>query len=578
MLTRFFGKSRSGLFPVLACFCLLLFCSGALADTVELARVRQAIQENNAQWEAGETTVSRLPEAGRRGLLGVNKAEMRKLHATAPVLAPPTASAVTALAPSLDWTDYDFVTPVKDQANCGSCWAFATTATLESQVAMTTSMLVNLSEQVLNSCSGAGNCGGGYVDRASSFIRDTGLPIEECFPYTAKNTLCSGAACADWETDTYRVTSWHWVATTSPTVNSLKTALNTYGPLVTTFDVYEDFYSYQSGIYSYVYGGYEGGHAVQLVGYDDAAQCFIVKNSWGTGWGEDGFFRIAYSQLDTKVYFGEFTIAYDGLKDPPVQCAYAVSPTAKTFAAAGGNGTLSVTAASGCSWSAVSNVSWIHVTSGASGSGNGSVGYHVDANTSAKRTGTITVAGKTFTVTQNAPAAASCPSTISPTGDAFTASGGTDTISVTTASGCTWSAVSNVSWLHVTSGASGSGKGTVSYSVAANTSGARSGTMTVAGKTFRVAQSAAGTSCTYSISPSGDSFGASGGSGTLSVTTTSGCAWSALSNASWIKIVSGAIGTKSGSVSYSVGSNTTGASRSGTISVGGKTFTVTQNR
>jgi C1A family cysteine protease len=83
-----------------------------------------------------------------------------------------------------------------------------------------------------------------------------------------------------------------------------------YGPLVTTMQVYQDFYSYKSGIYSYVSGSLPGGHGVTVVGYDDANQCFMAKNTWGKSWGENGFFRIAYSQLYNTVKFGEWTIAY----------------------------------------------------------------------------------------------------------------------------------------------------------------------------------------------------------------------------------------------------------------------------
>jgi C1A family cysteine protease len=74
--------------------------------------------------------------------------------------------------------------------------------------------------------------------------------------------------------------------------------------------VYEDFKHYKSGVYSYVSGKKLGGHAILLVGYDDKEQCFIVKNSWGPDWGENGFFRIAYSELDSVVGFGKNTVAY----------------------------------------------------------------------------------------------------------------------------------------------------------------------------------------------------------------------------------------------------------------------------
>ncbi|MCL4500985.1 MAG: C39 family peptidase [Deltaproteobacteria bacterium] len=264
-------------------------------------------------------------------------------------------------------------------------------------------MDVNLSEQTLISCSSAGNCSGGYVNTAADFVRDTGLPLDSCFPYTATNSTCA-SACANWSTADYRSAGWHWVATTAPTVESLKSAITTYGPVVTTMDVYSDFYSYVSGVYSYVSGTYQGGHAVVIVGYDDPGQYFIVKNSWGTGWGMSGYFLIAYSQLTSAVNFGYYTIADEGYSPvgPAPACTFSLSPTGKTFRSTGGTGTILVSSQDNCSWTGVSNVSWISIKAGNTGSGNGSVSYSVAANPyRTQRTGTLTIAGQTFTVIQN---------------------------------------------------------------------------------------------------------------------------------------------------------------------------------
>jgi C1A family cysteine protease len=393
--------SQKAMMSGLVMVVLLLFVS-AFSFASELDGIRAAIKEKNAKWIAGETSVSKLPPEQRKMHLGLIKPKATNAEKAISVETP-----LVGLPASLDWRSnpYNYVTPVRDQGSCGSCWAFATTGALESYTLIKNNqpnMNVDLAEQILVSCSHAGSCGGGYIDQASDFIRDTGLPEESCYPYTARNGNCR-RACTNWWLNTDMIDSWSYVTTTSLTdndIDDIKNALDTYGPLVTTMNVYTDFFSYESGIYSYASGNYEGGHAILIVGYDDANHYFIVKNSWGTNWGEDGFFNIAYSQINPPVEFGYWTIAYHQESG----CTYSISPTSQSFPAAGGSGTMNVTADNNCSWTAVSNASWITITSGSSGTGNGSVQYSVAPNIKKKsrtRTGTITVAGQLFTVTQS---------------------------------------------------------------------------------------------------------------------------------------------------------------------------------
>lgn len=169
-------------------------------------------------------------------------------------------------------------------------------------------------------------------------------------------------------------------------------------------------------------------------------------------------------------------------------CSYALSPGTQSFASGGGSGTVAMTAASGCSWSATSNASWITINSGASGSGNGTIGFSVAANGGASRSGTITANGQSATITQSGP---SCTYNLSPSGTSYPTSGGSGTIGVSAASGCSWNASSNAFWITITGGASGSGNGTVSYSVAANGGSARNSSITVAGQTVPISQAGA---------------------------------------------------------------------------------------
>jgi hypothetical protein len=171
-------------------------------------------------------------------------------------------------------------------------------------------------------------------------------------------------------------------------------------------------------------------------------------------------------------------------------CEATIAPVSQALSAAGGTGSVAVTAPTGCAWTASSNASWITVTAGSSG--NGTVNYSVAANTAtASRTGTLTIAGQTFTVTQ---AGVTCTYTISPASQSFTASAGTGSVAVTALAGCAWTARSNASWITVTAGSSGSGNGIVNYSVAANTATAsRTGALTIASQAFTVTQSYPGT-------------------------------------------------------------------------------------
>jgi hypothetical protein len=253
-----------------------------------------------------------------------------------------------------------------------------------------------------------------------------------------------------------------------------------------------------------------------------------------------------------------------------VTCSYTVSPTTQTFAGTGGPASAAVTAPSGCAWTATSNAIWITITSGSSGSGNGTTNYSVTANTGAQRSGTLTIAGQTVTVTQSA----ACSFTVSPTTQTVVSAGGPASTAVTTAAGCTWTATSNAAWITITSGSSGSGNGTVNYSSAANTTTAqRTGTLTVAGKTVTVTQSAP---CTFTVSPTSQSFAAAGGTATVTVTTAAGCTWTAASSATWLTITAGASGSGNGTVSYSAAGQASTTERVGTLTVAGQAVTVTQ--
>lgn len=170
------------------------------------------------------------------------------------------------------------------------------------------------------------------------------------------------------------------------------------------------------------------------------------------------------------------------------------------------------------------------------------------------------------------PYASSCTYNVSPTSLNAGASGGSLNVSIQTDAVCSWSITGLPSWITIPGGASGTGPATVTLVAAANPGVARSATLSIAGVSVTVNQAGSVTGgCTYAISAGGQAFTAAGGSGSFSVTTTAGCSWTAVSSAPWITSTSN--GTGNGSVTYQVAANT-GAARSGSITIGGLTFTI----
>ncbi len=418
------AKSKSLVLGVLV-VCLSVFLSGfpLAQDQVqdEIKRINREIERLGLGWTAGETSLSRLTPEERRLRLGF----------VPPVYIDPdkilTVEVKRELLASLDWraNGGNFMTSIKSQGACGSCWAFAAVGTVEamynieqdlpevrpvtlgqgerlptkrsdlsgqspnlyqrlmnqdlryqgifdqepdfstdtqagssrksvfhspqplslydwllrcslkypyafnrdfnfssgresvlseggerlSRTAGETAEMRSIralnfpdfSEQELVSCSGAGDCSGGNPAGALNYIKTSGIVPEDCFPYTASDIPCD--LCEDYATRLSKIADWAWVCYGVNEV-AIKAALAD-GPLVTTMDVYDDFYSYSGGIYQKLPdANYEGGHAIVLVGYDDEGPIpyWICKNSWGTWWGESGYFNIAMGECNIGQY------------------------------------------------------------------------------------------------------------------------------------------------------------------------------------------------------------------------------------------------------------------------------------
>ncbi len=225
----------------------------------------------------------------------------------------PTPTPSPTPGPGLDSYYIGIFTPPKDQGGCGSCWAFGTIDEAETAVLAGTdasngyvdsdgavhesAKTPDMSEQYVLSCNPWGySCAGG--NNALAFLVGTlnsgypGAMTDECFPYTASNAACVDT-CGTW----WQLSGWAYLTsdTTIPKVAAIKQAIVTYGAVTAYVYVDRTFQAYIGGVYNNTKSYRYTNHQIQLVGWDDSKGAWLLKNSWGTGWGIGGYMWITYT-------------------------------------------------------------------------------------------------------------------------------------------------------------------------------------------------------------------------------------------------------------------------------------------
>ncbi|ONI79002.1 peptidase C1 [Actinosynnema sp. ALI-1.44] len=337
----------------------------------EIAVLRDSLAALGQPWQAGETRLSPLGDRARRLRLGVPAPAQADIAARAGLAERLVAEALDAIgrpvvdatAPastlpkSFDLRDVggrDFVTAVRDQGSCASSVAFGVLAALETTAAFTRGVPgldLDLAEAHLFHGHAAER---GYTSESGAWPDDllddavrVGVTFEDYFPYQDDG---SGAADPDWPN---RLAKAAGVTDLTGNPAAIKQHIFGYGAVAACLTVHSDFFHYRAGVYKPTTDHLVGGHCVAIVGWDDDAQCWIAKNSWGPGWGENGFFRIGYGECFIECYPGKRSSVF-GCTAVHLRAWLPAQRALRLFATANdANG-----------WAYLENVGWTHLADG----------------------------------------------------------------------------------------------------------------------------------------------------------------------------------------------------------------------
>lgn len=298
-----------------------------------LQRIRSEIAAKRLTFEVGYTTAMDVPLsklAGTRAIPNLEQvaAEQNRLatdllqierRAFAEyVLVNPKAILQIECSAGLNnfsWVARGKVTPIRDQDGCASCWAFGTTAAFEGSYAIRNNSLVDASEQDMLNCSGVGTCSGGVAPHVYNRIVSSGIATEAGYPYTATDASCSLGPSRP-----YRAVTWGYVAASGgiPSVAAAKAALCDHGPLSAALLATDAFQAYR-GPGTFNETTPPGiNHTISIVGWDDTRHAWLIKNSWGTGWGMNGYGWIDYGSANIGSQAAWVDAARVFLKLPPI--------------------------------------------------------------------------------------------------------------------------------------------------------------------------------------------------------------------------------------------------------------------